>query len=99
MHKVEHEVANKRFLIQDNGDTAAVMTYVISSPELYIIDHTLVENAYRGQGLGDELIKAMVEYARKTGLRFYHYVLLPRDVSSVSLNMQMFSINNTTIHS
>ncbi|WP_339807179.1 hypothetical protein MKY66_15675 [Paenibacillus sp. FSL R5-0766] len=29
------------------------MTYVISSPELYIIDHTLVENAYRGQGLGD----------------------------------------------
>ncbi|MGO4728968.1 GNAT family N-acetyltransferase [Paenibacillus sp. 2KB_22] len=69
MHNVEHEVANKRFLIQDNGDIAAVMTYVSSSPELYIIDHTLVENAYRGQGLGDELIKAMVEYAREKGIK------------------------------
>ncbi|WP_339165910.1 GNAT family N-acetyltransferase [Paenibacillus sp. FSL R5-0341] len=69
MHKVEHEPSNKRFLIQDNGDTAAVMTYVISSPELYIIDHTLVENAYRGQGLGDELIKAMVEYAREKDIK------------------------------
>ncbi|MCK6073520.1 GNAT family N-acetyltransferase [Paenibacillus silvae] len=69
MHNVEHEAANKRFLIQDNGDIAAVMTYVISSPELYIIDHTLVENAYRGQGLGDELIKAMVEYARENGIK------------------------------
>ena len=69
MHKVEHETANKRFLIQDHGDIAAVMTYVISSPELYIIDHTLVENAYRGQGLGDELIKAMVEYARENGIK------------------------------
>lgn len=69
MHIVDHEPANKRLLIQDNGTTAAVMTYVISSPELYIIDHTLVENAYRGQGLGDKLLKAMVEYARENGIK------------------------------
>ncbi|MDQ0169333.1 GNAT family N-acetyltransferase [Paenibacillus tundrae] len=69
MHNVEHEPANKRFLIQDNGDIAAVMTYVISSPELYIIDHTFVENAYRGQGLGDKLLQAMVEYARENGIK------------------------------
>ncbi|WP_153977412.1 GNAT family N-acetyltransferase [Paenibacillus xylanilyticus] len=69
MHHVEHEPANKRFIIQDKGDIAAVMTYVISSPELYIIDHTLVENAYRGQGLGDKLLKAMVEYARENGIK------------------------------
>lgn len=62
LHIVEHETANKRFLIRDNGGIAAVMTYVISNPELYIIDHTLVENAYRGQGLGDQLVEAMVEY-------------------------------------
>lgn len=69
MHVVEHENANKRFLIQDNGGIAAVMTYVISSPELYIIDHTFVENAYRGQGLGDKLIEAMVEYARENDIK------------------------------
>lgn len=69
MHIVEHDTANNRFLIRDNGGIAAVMTYVISSPELYIIDHTLVEDAYRGQGLGDKLIKAMVEYARENGIK------------------------------
>lgn len=69
LHIVEHETANKRFLIRDNGDIAAVMTYVISNPELYIIDHTLVENAYRGQGLGDQLVEAMVEYARENGIK------------------------------
>ncbi|CAH1222882.1 putative protein YjdJ [Paenibacillus auburnensis] len=69
MHIVDHEPANKRLLIRDNGNAAAVMTYVISSPELYIIDHTLVENAYRGQGLGDMLLKAMVEYARENGIK------------------------------
>ncbi|GJM67974.1 N-acetyltransferase [Paenibacillus macerans] len=69
MHIVDHDTANKRFLIRDNGGIAALMTYVISSPELYIIDHTLVENAYRGQGLGDKLVKAMVEYARENGIK------------------------------
>ncbi len=69
MHIVDHEPANKSLLIRDNGNAAAVMTYVISSPELYIIDHTLVENAYRGQGLGDKLLKAMVEYARENAIK------------------------------
>ncbi|WP_025688522.1 GNAT family N-acetyltransferase [Paenibacillus zanthoxyli] len=69
MHIVNHDTANKRFLIRDNGAIAAEMTYVISSPELYIVDHTLVDNAYRGQGLGDKLFIAMVEYARENGIK------------------------------
>lgn len=69
MHTVEHDTANKMFLIRDNGTIAAEMTYVISSPELYIIDHTFVEKAYRGQGLGDKLVKAAVEYARENGIK------------------------------
>ncbi|BCG59761.1 GNAT family N-acetyltransferase [Paenibacillus sp. URB8-2] len=69
MHIVEHDTAHKRFLIRDKGAIAAEMTYVTSSPELYIIDHTLVDNAYRGQGLGDKLVNAMVEYARENGIK------------------------------
>ncbi|AKG36336.1 GNAT family N-acetyltransferase [Paenibacillus durus] len=69
MYIVDHETANKRFLIRDNGAIAAEMTYVPSSPELYIVDHTLVDNAYRGQGLGDKLFIAMVEYARENGIK------------------------------
>lgn len=69
MHNVEHDTANKRFLIRDNDTIAAEMTYVISSPKLYIIDHTFVDNAYRGQGLGDSLVKAIVEYVRENGIK------------------------------
>ena len=69
MHTVEHDMANKRFLIRVKGRTAAEMTYVTSSPELSIIDHTLVNHDYRGQGLGDKLVKAMVEYARENGIK------------------------------
>ncbi|UHA73208.1 GNAT family N-acetyltransferase [Paenibacillus sp. 481] len=72
MHKVEHDASNKKFLIRDNGTIIAEMTYVISSPELYIIDHTFVHEAYRGQKLGDKLVQASVEYARE-----HHIKLLP----------------------
>ncbi|WP_407945203.1 GNAT family N-acetyltransferase [Paenibacillus apii] len=66
---VEHDLAHKRFLIRDQDAIAAEMTYVTSSPELYIIDHTLVDPAYRGQGLGDKLVDAMVVYARENGIK------------------------------
>nr|WP_036724390.1 GNAT family N-acetyltransferase [Paenibacillus forsythiae] len=69
MHIVDHDTAHKRFLIRNNGAIAAEMTYVTSSPELYIIDHTWVDNAYRGQGLGDKLVKAIVEYAREKEIK------------------------------
>ncbi|MDQ0196348.1 GNAT family N-acetyltransferase [Paenibacillus wynnii] len=69
MHIVNHEPANKRFLIRDQGSIAAEMTYVTSTPKLYIIDHTLVDKAYRGQGLGDNLLNAIVSYARENSIK------------------------------
>lgn len=69
MYTVEHDTANKRFFIRVNGTNAAEMTYVTTNPELYIIDHTSVDSAYRGQGLGDKLLKAIVEYARENGIK------------------------------
>ncbi|MHA6534181.1 GNAT family N-acetyltransferase [Paenibacillus sp. BAC0078] len=69
MHIVDHDTAGKRLLIRDQGTIAAEMTYVITHPELYIIDHTFVDTAYRGQGLGDKLVKAIVEYARENGIK------------------------------
>ncbi|WP_235775512.1 MULTISPECIES: GNAT family N-acetyltransferase [Paenibacillus] len=68
MH-IEHDTAGRRFLISDEGSMAAEMTYVVSSPKLYIIDHTFVENKYRGQGLGDLLVQAIVEYARENEIK------------------------------
>ncbi|WP_106769702.1 GNAT family N-acetyltransferase [Paenibacillus faecalis] len=69
MHIVEHDATNKRFQIMDNGKLAAEMTYVTSSPQLYIIDHTFVDDAYRGQGLGDKLFSAMIHHARENSIK------------------------------
>ncbi|AIQ66212.1 GNAT family acetyltransferase [Paenibacillus stellifer] len=68
MH-IEHDTAGRRFLISDQGSVAAEMTYVTSSPKLIIIDHTFVENKYRGQELGDRLVEAIVEYARENEIK------------------------------
>lgn len=68
MH-IEHDTEGRRFLISDQGSMAAEMTYVTSSPKLIIIDHTFVENKYRGQGLGDRLVEAIVEYARENEIK------------------------------
>lgn len=69
MHNVAHDPANKRFRISDHDTMIAEMTYVVSSPSLYIIDHTFVDPAYRGQGLGDLLLEAMVKYARENEIK------------------------------
>ncbi|MDP4097685.1 N-acetyltransferase [Paenibacillus sp. P96] len=69
MHNVIHDTANKRFLISDHDAMIAEMTYVVSSASLYIIDHTFVDAAYRGQGLGDLLLEEMVKYARENEIK------------------------------
>ncbi|OKP65722.1 GNAT family acetyltransferase [Paenibacillus sp. P3E] len=69
MHNVVHDKDNKRFWISDQDSMAAEMTYVTSTASLYIIDHTFVDTAYRGQGLGDLLVEAIVEYARENEIK------------------------------
>lgn len=69
MPSVVHDTASRRFQISDQDSIAAEMTYVASSPSLYIIDHTFVNPAYRGQGLGDLLLEAAVQHARENGIK------------------------------
>ncbi|MGN7761486.1 GNAT family N-acetyltransferase [Paenibacillus sp. 22594] len=69
MHNVVHDKDNKRFWISDQDSMAAEMTYVTSTASLFIIDHTFVDTTYRGQGLGDLLVEAMVEYARENEIK------------------------------
>jgi predicted GNAT family acetyltransferase len=56
------------FLLQNNGETAAEMTYVWISTERIIIDHTAVSPDYQGQGLGKQLVAKAVEFAREKGI-------------------------------
>ena len=65
--KVQNKNDGKRgaFFIEDNGKEIGLMHYVFSGPAKMIIDHTEVNEAYAGKGLGLQLVKAGVNYARE----------------------------------
>jgi predicted GNAT family acetyltransferase len=57
------------FYLDDNGTEAGLMHYTLAGPGKMIIDHTEVSDGYEGHGLGKQLVKAGVEYARKNHLK------------------------------
>ncbi len=65
------EIQNKNdgkrgvFFMEDDGKEIALMHYIFSGPAKMIIDHTEVNEAYKGKGLGLQLVKAGVAYARE----------------------------------
>lgn len=56
-----------RFEITVDGKHAGEMTYVWAGTDKFIIDHTEVDEQYNGLGLGQDLVTAAVEFARKEG--------------------------------
>lgn len=48
-----------------DGKRAGLMTYTWAGEERFIIDHTEVEEAYNGKGVGKEMLIAAVDFARK----------------------------------
>ncbi len=56
------------FYIEENGEWIAELTYVKSKGTM-TIDHTEVDEQLRGEGVGEDLVKAAVEYARENGLK------------------------------
>jgi predicted GNAT family acetyltransferase len=65
------EVQNKNngergvFFIEDDGKEIAMMHYIFSDEDILIIDHTEVDEDYEGRGIGRQLVKAGVAYARE----------------------------------
>jgi len=66
--QIEHS-AKGAFLIVENNERLAEMTYSRAGDSLIIIDHTEVSDKLRGQGAGKKLVLAAVEYARKNNLK------------------------------
>lgn len=61
--------AKGRFAAMDNGIEAGHITYSKAGDTTLILDHTEVNDAYRGQGIGKIIVMHIVEVARKEGLR------------------------------
>jgi uncharacterized protein len=67
--KHNHNQKNGVFYMEDNGKQIATMNYVFAGEHKFIIDHTEVNPDYEGKGLGKQLVKAAVEYAREKNLK------------------------------
>lgn len=64
------EKDTKGFAIaEENGKTAGKMTYSIAGKDYIIIDHTEVESAFEGRGVGKKLLYKIVEMAREKNIK------------------------------
>ena len=53
------------FKASENGIEAGVITYTWAGSTKIIIEHTIVNAAFEGKGLGKKLVMAVVELARE----------------------------------
>ncbi len=69
MIEVKHTNDEKRgsFEALMDGTHAGLMTYTWAGEDRFIIDHTEVEEAYNGKGVGKEMLYAAVDFARENG--------------------------------
>ena len=68
---IKHEETGNRgaFYFEREGERLAAMTYSRTTPTLVIIDHTEVSDVLKGQGMGRQLLDALVAWARETNTR------------------------------
>lgn len=52
-----------------DGVKAGEMTYTWAGKDKFIIDHTGVNEDFKGQGVGKQLLLQVVEYARENNLK------------------------------
>ena len=65
----EEHGRNGAFFIDENGEWIAELAYIKSGDGQITIDHTEVDEKLRGQGVGEELVKAAVDFARENDLK------------------------------
>ncbi len=67
-YKLKENVGSSNQFIAYDGDVeAAEITFVNTGETAWIIDHTSVEDAYRGRNIGQELVKRVVDLAVERG--------------------------------
>lgn len=62
---------NNRFYIEENGEMTAEIVFSPDGENTIVIEHTVVSEDLRGQGIGEKLVRKTVEYARKEGKKIH----------------------------
>lgn len=57
------------FQVMEDGAKAGIMTYSWAGKDKIIIDHTEVDPAFKGRGVGNQMVMAAVEYARQENIK------------------------------
>jgi predicted GNAT family acetyltransferase len=70
MMEIQHDEHGRKgaFFIDEEGEWIAELTY-FKTGDTMTIDHTEIDEKLRGEGIGEDLVKAAVEYARANGLK------------------------------
>ena len=70
-YTVQHEEADSKgaFFIQRDAARIAEMTYSRTNATMVIIDHTEIHESLRGEGVGRQLLDALIAWARETGTK------------------------------
>lgn len=67
--KLESNLKNGYFYIDNNGKQQAKMTFVFAGSDKIIIDHTEVADGNEGKGLGKKMVTKAVEFAREKNIK------------------------------
>ena len=65
---VQHHPQNQEFILTQNGQSAE-LAYSLPADGVIDFTHTFVDEALRGQGLGEQLARAGLAHAREQQLR------------------------------
>lgn len=66
---VEDSPTSGAFVYKSDEGYGARMTFSKAGETMIIIDHTEVDSELRGQGVGEELVAYMVDFARSKNLK------------------------------
>ncbi len=62
-------IAGGEFVIQESGNRMAEMAYTNAGEDKIIIAHTFVEDVFRGEHLGKDLLAECIKFARENKLK------------------------------
>lgn len=57
------------FYIEEDGEWVAELTYYRNGDTTIVVDHIEVDEKFRGENIGRDMVKAAVDFARENGLK------------------------------
>ncbi|WP_100065791.1 GNAT family N-acetyltransferase [Miniphocaeibacter massiliensis] len=66
---VEYKLEDKRIVALDGDKEIGELTFSSSLKDLIIMDHTFVDEAYRGQKIAQKMLEKGIEYVEENNIK------------------------------